>query len=598
MDLPVPKRKAPRLKDDRVILHFDLDCFYAQCVENRQPSLKTLPLGIKQKGILATCNYVARRYGVKKLMPIADAKKLCPDLVIADGEDLSPFRDVSKRLYSLLRSYSWNAKIERLGLDEMFLDVTDIVSYNLELLNKNSLHQSYFCLSRSDPEAGFGFDATYFPGCIHGKDEGQSDDNVLRMRLLLASHLARHLRLKIEEQGYTTACGISTSKLLAKLVGDKNKPQNQTTLLALTQEATLSFMDGHKLRKIPGIGSKITRVLEGVVLGKEPDPDIYSMECSATVGQVRLHPSISPPTLEKLFSGPGWERGLGNKVWALLHGVDDSEVKPARDVPTQISIEDSYKGLNEPYEIHRALLAVTASLLRRMHIDLLADDDSPGEATATTDPPPTGKKWRAYPKTLRLSTRPYTSPADNKPYDWARASRSCPLPGFVFHNSNSSPGLSSSSSIDRTAERLVTGTLLPLFYKLNPDKRGWNIGLINVCVANMTGTDGGVASGRDIATMFRRQEDVLREFRVYDGNPSPRAKGQGMGGPEEGNPEVLVLDGPSDEGGEEEDHGSDTWDYDTRGQDRDMERCLLCDHLIPRFAVLAHERYHKMGGSP
>ncbi|KXX74274.1 DNA polymerase iota, partial [Madurella mycetomatis] len=561
------------------------------CVENRQPSLKTLPLGIKQKGILATCNYVARRYGVKKLMPIVEAKKLCPDLVIADGEDLSPFRDVSKRLYSLLRSYSWNAKIERLGLDEMFLDVTDIVSYNVEVLNMNSLRQSYFCLSRSDPEAGFGFDATYFAGCIHGRDEGPFDDNVLRMRLLLASHLAQYLRLKIEEQGYTTACGISTSKLLAKLVGDKNKPRNQTTLLALSQEDTLSFMDEHKLRKVPGIGSKITRILEGVVLGKEPNPDIYSMECSATVGQVRLHPSISPPALEKLFSGSGSERGLGNKVWALLHGVDDIEVKPARDVPTQISIEDSYKGLNEPYEIRRALLAVTASLLRRMHTDLLVDDDSPSEAITTPNLPTTSKKWRAYPKTIRLSTRPYTSPVDNKPYDWARASRSCPLPGFVFHNSSSNPGLSSSSFIDRTAERLVAETLLPLFYKLNPDKRGWNIGLINICVANMTGTDCGVASGRDIATMFRRQEGVLREFRVYDDNPSHREQGQGIGSREKDNPEALASDGQPDE----EDHDSDTWDHDTRDQDQDMERCPLCGHLIPRFAVLAHERYHSMG---
>lgn len=294
--------------------------------------------------------------------------------MIADGEDLSPFRDVPQRLYSLLRSYPWNAKIERLGLDEMFLDVTDIVSYNVEVLDMNPLHRSYFCLPRSDPEAGFGLDATYFAGCIHGRDEGPSDDNVLRMRLLLVSHLAQYLRLKIEKQGYTTACGISTSKLLAKLVGDKNKPRNQTTLLTLSQEDTLSFMDEHKLRKVPGVGSKITRILECVVLGKEPDPNIYSMGCSATVGQVRLHPKHLPPALEELFSGSGSERALGNKVWTLLHGVDDSEVKPARDVPSRISIEGSYRSINEPYEIRRALLAITASLLHRMHTDLLAHD--------------------------------------------------------------------------------------------------------------------------------------------------------------------------------------------------------------------------------
>jgi DNA polymerase iota len=546
-----------------------------------------LPLGIKQKGILATCNYVARRHGVRKLTTIAEAKKACPDLVIVEGEDLSPFRDVSKRLYSLLRSYSWNAKIERLGLDEVFLDVSDVVSYNIELLNKNALHQSYFCLSPSDPEAGFAFDAASFAGCVDGRDNGPSDDSVLRMRLLLGSHLAQYLRFKIEEEGYTSSCGISTSKLLAKLAGDKNKPRNQTTLLALGQEEILSFMDGHKLRKVPGIGSKITRVLEGFVLGKEMDLDMHSMECFTTVGQVRTHPGISPSALEKLLSGPGSERGLGNKVWALLHGVDDTEVKPARDVPTQISIEDTYKGLNEPQEIMRELLTLTASLLRRMHIDLLEDDDTPGDAVGGTHSTLARKRWLAYPRTIRLTTRPYTSPTDNKPYNWARVSRSCPLPGFVLNSTNNP----SSSSAEQIVNRLVTETLLPLFHKLNADKqRGWNIGLINVCVTNMTGTDGGVASGRDIATMFRRQEDILRDFRVHNEDM------KGEHSPGRGQDSVMKGGRPSQDD-DEESQDSDTWDHHDAhdlDEDLDRDRCSLCGHFIPRFAMLAHERYHRM----
>lgn len=99
----------------------DYDCFYASVFENRDPALKSLPVGVKQKSILATCNYVARARGVKKLMRISDAKKLCPDLVIVEGEDLTPFRDASKMLWSFLRSYSWNHKVERLGLDEVFM---------------------------------------------------------------------------------------------------------------------------------------------------------------------------------------------------------------------------------------------------------------------------------------------------------------------------------------------------------------------------------------------------------------------------------------------------------------------------------------------
>ena len=83
--------------------------------------MKSKPLGIKQKNILATCNYNARARGVRKLQLITEAKKACPDLVIIEGEDLTPFRDTSKLLFNFLRSYSWNNKAERLGFDEVFL---------------------------------------------------------------------------------------------------------------------------------------------------------------------------------------------------------------------------------------------------------------------------------------------------------------------------------------------------------------------------------------------------------------------------------------------------------------------------------------------
>lgn len=78
-------------------------------------------MGIKQKNILATCNYNARRRGVGKLMLISEAKRVCPELVLVEGEDLTPFRDVSKTLFGFFKSYSWNKKVERLGLDEVFM---------------------------------------------------------------------------------------------------------------------------------------------------------------------------------------------------------------------------------------------------------------------------------------------------------------------------------------------------------------------------------------------------------------------------------------------------------------------------------------------
>lgn len=93
-------------------------------LENKNPPLKSKPVGVKQKNILATCNYIARSHGVKKLMLISEAKKICPKLVLVDGEDLTPFRDVSKVLFNFLRSISWNNKVERLGFDEVFMGMS------------------------------------------------------------------------------------------------------------------------------------------------------------------------------------------------------------------------------------------------------------------------------------------------------------------------------------------------------------------------------------------------------------------------------------------------------------------------------------------
>lgn len=578
----------------------DYDCFYAQVVENAQPALKSLPLGIKQKGILATCNYVARRRGVHKLQAITEAKKRCPDLVLADGEDLSAFRDVSKKLYALLRPYAWNKKVERLGLDEIFLDVTDIVSYNVGLLNRNALAHSFFCLSAEDPEWGFGFDASAIAGCVSGSGHVLDDsyDNPLYVKLILASHLARYLRLKIEEQGYTSACGISTNKLLSKLVGSVNKPRNQTTLLSLNDDDVLAFMDTHGLRQVPGIGGKTTHALESFYLGKEADTDTYTHGSTVSVGQFRTHADVSPQMLEKLLgSRPGAEKGIGDKVWGLLHGVDDTDVKAAVNVPTQISIEDTYAGLNTAEEVERELLKLSASLLRRMHVDIatLDEEQQPSSTFATnrdddgsSQAPQPRRIWLARPKTLRLSTRPKTPLSDNKPYNWARASRSQPLPTFVF---NSAEG-------QAIVARLVKETLLPMFSVLNPGRSSWNIGMINICVTNMVPTaaeTGAVGSGRDISLMFRRQETVLRDFRVVCEEEEEEE--------EEGRARVLEAAqredeqaGSSAEGGHFNNSAyfadlvPETWE-DLDGS----QTCATCGRNIPLFAALAHERYHEFG---
>ncbi|KAL7821467.1 DNA/RNA polymerase [Trichoderma aethiopicum] len=561
MDSSVVK-KPPRRHEGRIILQFDYDCFYAQVAEHKNPALKSKPVGIKQKNILATCNYNARRRNVKKLMLVSEARKICPDLVLVDGEDLTPFRDMSKVLFNFLRSHSWNGKAERLGFDEVFLDVTDIIDYNMTCLNRSSMADSFFYLSKKDPEMGFQCDLTSIAGCVVGVTLDDVDpESPIYLRHLLGSHLAQYLRLKLEQDfGYTSTCGVSTNKLLSKLVGSKNKPQNQTTLLAFTDEDIVNFVDAHKLRTIPGMGSKITHLLESHIMAQEIDKDSGPFDSLVTAREARLHPTISPSFLESLLGGPGAERGIGARVWGFLHGVDSTEVKETNTVPTQISIEDTYKGLDTVPRITEELHKLSCSLIRRMRVDLVVSDDGSDI--------PGSRKWVARPRTLRLSIRSWPRSGASQSQSFSRVSRSGPLPNFVFDLK---------ADIDEIAQQLVAEALLPLLRRLQHEKgQTWNLQLINICAANIvTGaTDDRTGAGRDIAVMFKRQDEVLAPWRVAS--------------------DAMDEDDQEAEAGQEGSVPEDP-DSDVSWEATDKSICTTCGHSIPSFALAAHLRYHELG---
>ncbi|XP_065745691.1 DNA polymerase iota isoform X7 [Phocoena phocoena] len=119
----------------RVIVHVDLDCFYAQVEMISHPELKGKPLGVQQKYLVVTCNYEARELGVKKLMNVRDAKEKCPQLVLVNGEDLTRYREMSYKVTELLEEFS--PVVERLGFDENFVDLTEMVEKRLEQLQSD-----------------------------------------------------------------------------------------------------------------------------------------------------------------------------------------------------------------------------------------------------------------------------------------------------------------------------------------------------------------------------------------------------------------------------------------------------------------------------
>ncbi|XP_059750530.1 DNA polymerase iota isoform X9 [Balaenoptera ricei] len=92
-------------------------------------------LGVQQKYLVVTCNYEARKLGVKKLMNVRDAKEKCPQLVLVNGEDLTRYREMSYKVTELLEEFS--PIVERLGFDENFVDLTEMVEKRLEQLQSD-----------------------------------------------------------------------------------------------------------------------------------------------------------------------------------------------------------------------------------------------------------------------------------------------------------------------------------------------------------------------------------------------------------------------------------------------------------------------------
>ncbi len=112
-------------KKVRTILHLDLDAFFCAVEENHHPELRGKAFAVggrpNQRGVIASCSYPARQYGVRSAMPTARALRLCPELILLPGRH-ALYRQASEQVMALLAQVS--PQIEQISIDEAFLDVS------------------------------------------------------------------------------------------------------------------------------------------------------------------------------------------------------------------------------------------------------------------------------------------------------------------------------------------------------------------------------------------------------------------------------------------------------------------------------------------
>ncbi|HOW35586.1 MAG TPA: DNA polymerase IV [Candidatus Omnitrophota bacterium] len=197
----------------KVIAHIDMDAFFAAVEQRDNPSLRGQPVVIgadpkagRGRGVVSTCSYEARTYGIHSAMPISAAYKLCPRAAFLPV-DMRKYAQVSDQILKIL--YDFTPDIEPVSIDEAFLDIT----------------------------GSFHFYKTPFDTCLKIKQRIHS------------------------EIGLTASVGIAPIKMAAKIASDLCKPDG---LLEIKRDDLLTFLWPLSIEKLWGVGDKTRKALNGL----------------------------------------------------------------------------------------------------------------------------------------------------------------------------------------------------------------------------------------------------------------------------------------------------------------------------------------------
>ena len=190
----------------RWIMHVDMDAFFASVEQLDHPEYRGKPVivgGQSERGVVSTCSYEARKFGVRSAMSMVEAHRRCPQAIFVQGR-MSRYAEISRSIMAVFREFS--PCIEPLSIDEAFLDMTGIT--------------------------------------------GVAED-------IAKAGLAIKTRIK-EKTGLTASVGIAPNKFLAKLASDLEKPDG---LVIIREEAAKDLIAPLPVRKIFGIGEKTEKGL-------------------------------------------------------------------------------------------------------------------------------------------------------------------------------------------------------------------------------------------------------------------------------------------------------------------------------------------------
>ncbi|XP_068461244.1 DNA polymerase kappa [Clinocottus analis] len=321
----------------RVIVHVDMDAFYAAVEMRDCPELKDKPMAVGSMSMLSTSNYHARKYGVRAAMPGFIAKKLCPNLVIVPT-NFAKYRAVSNEIREVFADY--DPHFQPMSLDEAYLDFTDHLEQRQSWPESSRTHR-FRASSTATGEEQIELpqvakeedlspvlfeDSPNTSLCLFDSEGVTATASAFEVFGTSLDEAVREMRFRIEQKTMLTAsAGIAPNTMLAKVCSDKNKPNGQYRLPS-TREAVMDFVQNLPVRKVSGIGKVSEKMLNALGVSS----------CSHLGQQMEL--------LSLLFSETAWHH--------LMHvslGLGSTSI-PRHEERKSISTERTFKELSNVEE--------------------------------------------------------------------------------------------------------------------------------------------------------------------------------------------------------------------------------------------------------